>query len=336
MSSRQSKSTFRFQIDPARPGDEEAISSLIHALAEYEKAPEQCIATPEKVRVQLFGEQPAARALLVRSGRKVVGFALYFLSFSTWLAKPGLYLEDLFVLPEYRRQGIGGALLKRLAQICVENDYGRMEWACLEWNELAKCQYRKVGAAPMEEWRTWRLTGEALTAFGAPEKKPTKKKVAAAAEAEKEAAKGDDFVAIYTDGGCRPNPGVGAWAAILIHGERTKELVGGEKETTNNRMELLGAINALEALRKSCTIEFHTDSQYVKNGITKWIDGWRKKGWKSKAGEPVKNIDLWKRLDVAVKRHDVRWFWVRGHAGDTHNERCDELCSREIDRLEGT
>lgn len=138
-------------------------------------------------------------------------------------------------------------------------------------------------------------------------------------------------VVVYTDGGCRPNPGVGAWAAILIHGKTEKELVGGEQETTNNRMEMLAAISAFEALKKPCRVEFHTDSEYLKNGITSWIHSWKKKGWRTKIG-PVKNKELWQRLDAAIQRHQITWKWIRGHTGDHYNERCDELCTAEIDR----
>jgi len=139
-------------------------------------------------------------------------------------------------------------------------------------------------------------------------------------------------VTIYTDGGCRPNPGVGAWAAVLIHGDSVKELVGGEICTTNNRMELLGAINALEALKRPCVVELYTDSQYVRNGISNWIRGWKKNGWKSKTG-PVKNRELWERLDAATQVHAINWHWVEGHAGNEYNEICDALCTAEIDRL---
>jgi GNAT superfamily N-acetyltransferase len=146
----------------AAPGDEIAISALIHALAEYEKAPEKCHATPEKVREMLFSERPAAETLLAIIDGQAVGFALFFQSFSTWVCRPGMYLEDLFVLPEVRRCGIGARLLRQLGRICLERNYGRLEFACLEWNELAKTQYRKIGAVPMEEWRTWRIEGERL------------------------------------------------------------------------------------------------------------------------------------------------------------------------------
>jgi ribonuclease HI len=140
-------------------------------------------------------------------------------------------------------------------------------------------------------------------------------------------------VIIYSDGGCRPNPGTGAWAAVLIHGDSRKKLVGGERDTTNNRMEMLAAINSLESLKKPCDVDFHTDSQYLRNGITTWIKGWKRNGWKSKTG-PVKNQDLWQRLDALIQTHAVNWVWVRGHADDELNNLCDELCSAEIDRLE--
>jgi ribonuclease HI len=140
-------------------------------------------------------------------------------------------------------------------------------------------------------------------------------------------------VVIYTDGGCRPNPGKGAWAAILVYGDHRRELVGSEMETTNNRMELLAAISALEALKKPCQVSLHTDSEYVRNGITSWIHNWKRNGWKSKSG-PVKNKELWQRLDAAIRRHKVEWVWVKGHADDELNNRCDELCTAAIDELE--
>jgi len=140
-------------------------------------------------------------------------------------------------------------------------------------------------------------------------------------------------VTIYTDGGCRPNPGTGAWAAILISGEHRKEIVGGERDTTNNRMEMLAAINALESLKKPCIVQFTTDSEYLRNGITSWIHSWKRNGWKSKTG-PVKNKDLWQRLDQLMGIHEVKWNWTKGHADDPLNNRCDELCTAEIDRLE--
>ena len=135
-------------------------------------------------------------------------------------------------------------------------------------------------------------------------------------------------VLIYTDGACRGNPGPGGWGAILIAANGTeKQLCGGERATTNNRMELMAAIQALEALKKPCKVELHTDSQYVMKGITEWVRGWKLRGWKTAAKEPVKNEDLWRRLDEARARHDVDWRWVKGHAGHELNERADELAN---------
>ena len=132
-------------------------------------------------------------------------------------------------------------------------------------------------------------------------------------------------VEIFTDGACSGNPGPGGWGAILRYGDTEKELSGGEAETTNNRMELTAAIEALNALKRPCEIVLTTDSTYVKDGITSWIDGWKKRGWKNSQKKPVKNEDLWKALDEARSRHAVEWKWVKGHAGHAENERCDEL-----------
>jgi ribonuclease HI len=132
-------------------------------------------------------------------------------------------------------------------------------------------------------------------------------------------------VVIYTDGACSGNPGPGGWAAILTFGDRCKEISGGDAETTNNRMELMAAIAALEALTRASRVEIHTDSSYLKDGITKWIHGWKRNGWKTADKKPVKNLELWQRLDAARERHDIDWHWVRGHAGHTENERADEL-----------
>ena len=136
-------------------------------------------------------------------------------------------------------------------------------------------------------------------------------------------------VTIYTDGGCEPNPGLGGWAAILIHERRLKELPGSCPDTTNNRMELTAVIRALEALKKRCEVEIHSDSQYVVNGMTSWIHTWKRKNWQ-RNGKPVLNADLWQRLDELAGNHRVRWTWVRGHAGDYYNERCDELAQSAI------
>lgn len=137
-------------------------------------------------------------------------------------------------------------------------------------------------------------------------------------------------VVIYTDGACSGNPGPGGWGAILMHGATTKELAGGELATTNNRMELMGAIAALEALRKPCQVELHTDSQYVMKGISEWIHNWKRRGWRTADNKPVKNDDLWRRLDEARARHDVKWRWVKGHAGHELNERADELARQGL------
>jgi ribonuclease HI len=139
------------------------------------------------------------------------------------------------------------------------------------------------------------------------------------------AAAAPDTVVIHTDGACSGNPGPGGWGAILVYGSTRKELNGGEAVTTNNRMELMAAISALEALRRPCRIELHTDSNYLKDGITKWIHGWKRNGWRTAAKDPVKNAELWQRLDKAIIGHTIDWHWVKGHAGDPDNERADEL-----------
>jgi ribonuclease HI len=130
---------------------------------------------------------------------------------------------------------------------------------------------------------------------------------------------------VYTDGACAGNPGPGGWGAILIWDGHRKELKGGEAATTNNRMELMAAISSLEALEQPSHVDMHTDSEYVQKGISLWIHGWKRKSWRTAAGTPVKNAELWRRLDAARLRHDVTWHWVRGHAGDAENERADEL-----------
>ncbi len=141
------------------------------------------------------------------------------------------------------------------------------------------------------------------------------------------------LVTIYTDGACKGNPGPGGWGAILMTGAHRKELHGGERATTNNRMELMGAIAALEALTKPCSVDLHTDSQYVRQGITEWMPGWKARGWRTASKAPVKNEDLWKRLDAARVRHEVRWHWVKGHSGHPLNERADELANLGIAEL---
>jgi ribonuclease HI len=132
-------------------------------------------------------------------------------------------------------------------------------------------------------------------------------------------------VTIYTDGACSGNPGPGGWGAILTSGPHRRELSGGEAATTNNRMELLAAIAALEALKRPSRVDLHTDSEYVKNGISAWIHGWKRNGWRTSTKHPVKNAELWQRLDAARARHEVHWHWVKGHAGHPENERADEL-----------
>jgi ribonuclease HI len=132
-------------------------------------------------------------------------------------------------------------------------------------------------------------------------------------------------VVVYTDGACARNPGPGGWGVILISGGHRRELKGGEAATTNNRMELMAAIAALESLKGPSHVELHTDSEYVQKGISAWIHGWKRKGWRTAAGTPVKNAELWRRLDEAQQRHEVAWRWLRGHAGHAENERADEL-----------
>jgi ribonuclease HI len=140
-------------------------------------------------------------------------------------------------------------------------------------------------------------------------------------------------VEIFSDGACKGNPGVGGWGALLRMGETEKELFGGEPNTTNNRMELTAVIQALTALTRPCEVLIHTDSQYVMKGMMEWIDGWKAKGWKTAAKQPVKNDDLWKALDKLVAKHDVDWRWVKGHSGHPENERADELANRGVELI---
>lgn len=138
---------------------------------------------------------------------------------------------------------------------------------------------------------------------------------------------------IYTDGACRGNPGPGGWGALLQYGDDRKEIYGGEHNTTNNRMELSAAIQALASLTRECELTLYTDSQYVMKGMQEWIKGWKARGWKTAAKQPVKNADLWKELDTQVARHQVHWVWVKGHAGNEGNEMADQLANRGIDQL---
>ena len=140
----------------------------------------------------------------------------------------------------------------------------------------------------------------------------------------------EPHVIIHTDGACSGNPGPGGWGAILAFGDSVKELKGGEPHTTNNRMELMAAISALEALKRPSTVEMHTDSQYVQQGISQWITKWKRNGWKTADKKPVKNVDLWQRLDAAMQQHKVKWHWVKGHAGHELNERADRLAVAAI------
>jgi ribonuclease HI len=137
-------------------------------------------------------------------------------------------------------------------------------------------------------------------------------------------------VVIYTDGACSGNPGPGGWGAILLWGDHEREVLGGDPATTNNRMELMAAIRALEALTRPCRVELHTDSQYVRTGITEWVRNWKARGWKTADRKPVKNEDLWRRLDEARQRHEVQWRWVKGHSGHELNERADALARRGL------
>ena len=140
-------------------------------------------------------------------------------------------------------------------------------------------------------------------------------------------------VDIFTDGACSGNPGPGGWGAVLRYGEKEKELCGGERDTTNNRMELTAVIRSLEALKRPSTVHVHTDSQYVQKGISEWIHNWKRNGWRTSDKKPVKNADLWQILDGLAKQHQIKWIWVKGHAGHPGNERADALANRGIDEL---
>jgi ribonuclease HI len=141
------------------------------------------------------------------------------------------------------------------------------------------------------------------------------------------------IVEIFTDGACSGNPGPGGWGAVLRYGAVEKEMNGGEPETTNNRMELMAAIMAIEAVKRPCEIHLHTDSEYLRNGITTWIHSWKANGWRTADKKPVKNVDLWQRLERAIETHDVHWHWVKGHSGHTENERADELARLAIRQM---
>lgn len=140
-------------------------------------------------------------------------------------------------------------------------------------------------------------------------------------------------VEVYTDGACRGNPGPGGWGAVLRYGNHERELFGGEAQTTNNRMEMTAVIRSLQALKRECRVVVTTDSMYVKQGITQWLQGWKRRGWRKADKSPVKNVDLWKQLDELVSSHHVEWRWVKGHSGHAENERADQLANRGIDAL---
>jgi len=142
-----------------------------------------------------------------------------------------------------------------------------------------------------------------------------------------------DKVEIHTDGACRGNPGPGGWGAILRAGKREKEIYGAEAQTTNNRMELMAAIRALETLKHSCTVSLTTDSEYLRKGITEWLPDWKRRGWKTAAKKPLKNVDLWQRLEQATLTHQIEWHWIKGHAGHPDNERADQLANRGIEEM---
>jgi ribonuclease HI len=140
-------------------------------------------------------------------------------------------------------------------------------------------------------------------------------------------------VTAYTDGACKGNPGPGGWGVLLISGEHRRELCGGEPQTTNNRMEMMAVIQALSALKAPSTVLLHLDSEYVRQGITSWIHNWKRRGWRTADGKPVKNVDLWQRLDALAAQHRVQWLWVKGHAGDPGNERADALANQGVAQL---
>jgi ribonuclease HI len=140
-------------------------------------------------------------------------------------------------------------------------------------------------------------------------------------------------IEIYTDGACKGNPGKGGWGALLIYGKHQKEIFGGENDTTNNRMEILAAIKALEEIKQNCKVHLHTDSQYVKNGIMTWLSNWKNNNWKTANKKDVKNKDLWQRLDEVSRQYDISWHWVKGHSGHLYNEKADELANKGVESI---
>src|SRR5215217_428485 len=173
-----------------------------------------------------------------------------------------------------------------------------------------------------------RSPSSARSAWSRPGPKPSREACSASSTSTSAQKPMTDTVTIHTDGACSGNPGPGGWGAILEYGGHTKELKGGEALTTNNKMELTAAIEALNALKRPCNVEIHTDSQYVKNGVQSWMHGWKKNGWKTADKKPVKNLELWQALDEATKRHNIEWKWVKGHAGHELNERADQLANK--------
>lgn len=143
-------------------------------------------------------------------------------------------------------------------------------------------------------------------------------------------------VTLYTDGACKGNPGIGGWGALLLYGHHRKEIYGGEPHTTNNRMELTAVIKGLAVLKHPCTVHLHVDSKYVMQGMTEWIAGWKQRNWQTASKKPVKNIDLWQALDQEIQRHDIQWHWVKGHAGDSGNERADALANLGVESVKQT
>ncbi len=148
-----------------------------------------------------------------------------------------------------------------------------------------------------------------------------------------EATQQDERVTLYSDGACKGNPGIGGWGVLLVYKGQEKTLCGGERETTNNRMELMAVIQGLSALKRACVVAVYTDSQYVQKGISEWLVNWKARGWKTAAKKPVKNVDLWQLLDTETQKHQVSWHWVKGHAGHPGNERADELANMGIETL---
>ncbi|MDK2970910.1 MAG: hypothetical protein PWP23_665 [Candidatus Sumerlaeota bacterium] len=326
------KTDIRFR--PATPADIPAIVKMIHELAVYERAPEECHATEANTARELFGAKPHAEALIAEVNGQPAGYAIFFHNYSTWEAAPGLYLEDVYVRPTFRRRGLGRMFLTTLAAIARERGCHRFEWSVLDWNKPARDFYEQMGARPMTEWVIYRTDGDALDEMADEGRKLLDTLTAAPPPPKASSEEAGGKYVIHTDGGAQPNPGTGAWAAVVRHGKRVTELTDGERETTNNRMEMTAAIRALESLPgEGCSAEVHTDSEYLRNGITKWIRNWKKNGWKTAGKTPVKNADLWQRLDELCQRHSVAWHWLKGHAGHEDNERCDVLCTETIARL---